>query len=588
VSAPPFDDSRRLTGVNPWFDGTGAALEVPGAVADGSVVRAWRGRIERMRTALGWPEAPIIARPHASGVSLAFGAPSDQLYTATEVNEWALLAALETVSDQGAPFTPFCAPGHPAASDEDSACRTLFALARVERVPGLLPLAEAAAGHRLNALLDEDSLTIGSGGGGRSWPLTGLPAPADVAWNARRDIPIALVTGSNGKTTTVRLLAALVRAHGWRTGHSCTDGVIVDGELVEAGDYSGPAGARTVLRRTDIDAAVLETARGGILRRGLAVQRAKVAVVTNVSADHFGEYGVHDLDRLTAVKLTVARTLDGSGTLVLNADDEWLVRHASEVPCAVAWFALDDAHPLLGAQRKRGGATCALREGRLRLRRDGCDHDLGAVAEMPLAFAGRARYNIANIAAASLAASALGIDAGIIAGVLARFGTTHEDNPGRLQHWSIAGIEIFLDYAHNPDGLRGLLEVAVGTRAAGRFGIVLGQAGNREDRDLRELAATVAGFQPDRVVLKDIEGYERGRAAGEVAVLLREELVRRGLAHDAVIECLDEFEAARGLLEWARAGDVLVLPIHAPDARGRVVGLLDGLRQRGGAGRSRG
>ncbi len=581
MAAPPFEDSRRLTGINPWFDGSGAVLEVPGGGADAAVVRAWRERVERMRAALDWPAAPVVAQAHASGVVLAFGAPIDQLYCATEVNEWALLAALATTAAETADSSAaFHAPGHPPAWDEASASHTLAAFARAERTTSnLVPLAATAGVRGLNVLADDEALTLGSGVGGRTWPLPDLPDAATIEWSGIRDVPIALVTGSNGKTTTVRLLAAMARAHGWRTAHSCTDGVFVDGEVLEAGDYSGPAGARSVLRRTDIDAAILETARGGILRRGLAVQHANVALVTNVSDDHFGEYGVHDLDRLAAVKLTVARALDASAVLVLNADDEGLVRHSSDLPCSIAWFALDDAHPLFGAHRGRDGATCAVREGRLRLHRDGRDHDLGAVADMPLTFAGRARYNIANIAAASLAALALGIPARTIAGVLAGFGATHDDNPGRLQHWSIDGIEVFVDYAHNPDGLRGLLDVAVGQRTAGRFGIVLGQAGNREDGDIRELAVTVAAFRPDRVVLKDIAGYERGRAAGEVAALLRDELVRRGTRSDAVIECLDEVDAARGLLAWARPGDVLVLPIHAPEARRQVLDLLDEMRR---------
>jgi UDP-N-acetylmuramyl tripeptide synthase len=590
VAAPPFEDSRRLTGINPWFDGSGAVLEVPGGVADGSVVRAWRERVERSRARLDWPEGAVVAHAHASGVVLAFGAPIDQLYAATEVNEWSLLAALAV--DAGATedsSTDFHAPGHPAARDEESASHTLAALARAERTAShLVPLATEAGLRGLNVLADDEALTLGSGAGGRTWPLADLPEVATVGWDGIRDIPIALVTGSNGKTTTVRLLAAMARTHGWRTAHSCTDGVFVDAVELEAGDYSGPAGARTALRRPDIDAAILETARGGILRRGLAVQHADVAIVTNVSDDHFGEYGVHDLDALARVKLVVARALGPSGLLIVNADDDMLVRHAPEQACPLAWFALDDAHPLLGAHRDRGGATCGIRAGRLHLCVGGVDHDLGAIDAMPLTFAGNARYTNANIAAASLGAAALGIDPATIATVLSAFGAAHADNPGRLQHWSIDGVEVFVDYAHNPEGLRGLLGVAAGRRGSGRLGVVLGQAGNREDADIRGLAAVAAGFGPDRVVLKDIEGYERGRRAGEVAALLREELICHGVAGDAVIECLDEVEAARGLLDWARAGDVLLLPIHAPQARREVVELLDGHPHRAGPARSAG
>ncbi len=150
-------------------------------------------------------------------------------------------------------------------------------------------------------------------------------------WSALRAIPKAVVTGSNGKTTSVRLLAAMLRAHGLTPGYSSTDGLMVDGACIDAGDYSGPVGARTVLRHPRVQAAVLETARGGLLRRGLVARDASVALVTNVSADHFGEYGIHTLDDIAAVKLTVAKALAGDGVLVVNADDPVLMRGV-EIP----------------------------------------------------------------------------------------------------------------------------------------------------------------------------------------------------------------------------------------------------------------
>ncbi len=307
---------------------------------------------------------------------------------------------------------------------------------------------------------------------------------------------------------------------------------------------------------------------------GLALQLADVAIVTNVSDDHFGEYGVHDLDRLAQVKLTVARALGDSGLLVINADDDMLVRHAAGHPGPIAWFAQDDVHPLLHAHRQREGATCGVHDGRLILSRGGQAHDLGLVADMPLTFGGVAHYNVANIAAAALGAIGLGIEVSTIIDVLGVFGSGPADNPGRLHHSQRDGVEVFVDYAHNPEGLRGLLGVATQRRGTGRLGLILGQAGNREDAAIRELAGVVAGFAPDRVMLKDIAGYERGREPGEVAAILRTELVQRGIAEDAVIECLDEAAAARALLDWARSGDVLVLPIHAPEARQDVADML--------------
>jgi len=571
----PFDDSRRLTGCNLYFDGVGAVLETVGVAIDDALLEGWRARTQLACRALGWGDAALVVRRHAGGAALAFEATIDQLFSATEVNEWAWLATLATAHAVDAGLH---APGHPAAWDEASALHTLRAFAAAECQPELPALLRAAETRGLAALIDDEVFSIGEGTGGRSWPLKDIPAIDAVPWTALHDVPVALVTGSNGKTTTVRLLAAIAQAHGWHAGHSCTDGVFVDGRAIDSGDFSGPAGAREVLRQPRVEVAVLETARGGILRRGLAVQRANVAVVTNVSDDHFGEYGIHDLNGLASVKLTVARVLGADGLLVVNADDAVLAAQATALSVPLGWFALDDAHPLLRVSREQGGSTCGMRDGHLHLFHQGVDHDLGVVTQMPLSFAGSAGYNIANIAAAALAAAALGIPARTIADVLARFGSAHADNPGRLQHWRFGTLQVFVDYAHNPEGLRGLLGVATTSLGHGRLGLVLGQAGNREDADIRELATVAASFHPRRVVLKDIEGFMRGRVAGEIAGILRNELVRHGVPAEAVIECLDELDAARGLLAWAHDDDVLVLPTHGVAARQAVVDLLDRLQ----------
>jgi UDP-N-acetylmuramyl tripeptide synthase len=579
VSAP-FEDSRRLTGANLYFDGPGAALEIaPGMAFDASVLERWRAGIARARAALDWPNGAIVVREHATGASLAFAAPIDQLYAATEANEWALYAALGLRADDTPVDDEAEQPRlHVAHFDDEEALRRLRELAQAEAKPALVALLAAARAHGLPAHADDEMLSIGEGATSRSWPLGELPAADGVPWPRLQGVPKAVVTGSNGKTTTVRLLAAMLRAHGLATGYSSTDGLFVDGERVEAGDYSGPVGARTVLRDPRVRAAVLETARGGLLRRGLVAHDARVAVVTNVSADHFGEYGIHDLDDLAALKLVVAKSLAPDGLLALNADDARLARHAASTGVArIGWFALGfaDAHA-------RGLPACGVRDDRLVLADAGGEHELGEVAAMPLTIGGSARYNIANIAAAALAASALGIEPATIGEVLARFGASNADNPGRLQRWTLGGVEVLLDYAHNPDGLRGLLRVAAGLRRGGRMALLLGHAGNRLDEDFRALAAVAAEAGPDRVWLKDIGGeYLRGRASGQVAAILREALLAADMREDALPVCLDEAQAAREALAWARAGDLLVLPLHEPAAREAVVALLDRLRDDG-------
>ena len=573
ASEPPFDDSRRLTGANPYFAGCGAAMEALGPRAqDPEALRRWRTCVNAMRVLLCWPPAEALARAHASGATLAFPAPADLLYAATELNEWAWCVA--------AGYAGFHAPGHPAAFDEVRAMDTLRHFAAAEARPDVIALLDAAAAHGVPTLLDDDALTVGLGVHGVTYPLDALPpSPDTVPWPTLGRIPAALVTGSNGKTTTVRLIAAMLRAHGLRTAHSCTDGLFVGDtaqiERLEAGDYSGPTGARQLLRRTDVEAAVLETARGGLLRRGLALAKADVAVVTNISEDHFGEYGVHSVEDLASVKLTIARAVagEGSGRLVLNAEDPLLRRLGPQAAPRLAWFAVDPAALPDEASTPR----CTVRDGRLVLHDGIASHDLGDVAAMPVTLGGHARYNVSNAAGASLAASLLGVPTATIRDVLAAFGRDHADNPGRLQRWSFAGLEIFLDYAHNPDGLAGLLDIAQAWRGQGRLALLLGQAGNREDAQIRDLAAIAARYTPDLVVVKDIDGYLRGRVAGEVAQVIRDELLRRGLPESALPVRLREADAAREALAWARAGDVLVLPVHSLAAKAEVAALLDAL-----------
>ena len=195
---------------------------------------------------------------------------------------------------------------------------------------------------------------------------------------------------------------------------------------------------------------------------------------------------------------------------------------------------------------------------------------------MPLGLGGTARYNLANLAGAALVASALGVPAATIASVAARFGAQRSDNPGRLERWRIGGAWVVVDYAHNPEGLQGLLEVAQRLRGPeGRLALLLGQAGNRADVDIAQLARVAAAARPSRVVLKAIAGYLRGREEGEVARLLAHELASAGVAGDAIAVELSEVEAGRELVEWARHGDVVVLPVHNLEARETLAGWLD-------------
>lgn len=568
--SPRIVDSRRLTGPNLFSSYEGALLHVAFDEHDGeALLRAWYAVAHRYVTRLGWSARETAFRRHPGGAQCFIAAPIDALLAATEVNEQAWLAGERAVV------------GH-ETSDEDDAVARLRVHVQHERSPALVALHDAASHHSLTFTFDDDDVSLGAGAGSRTFSRSALPTPAQVDWASLHDIPVALVTGSNGKTTTTRLLAAMLARAGYATGYTSTDGVWCAGTEVDHGDYSGPVGARLVLRDRRVTAAVLETARGGMLRRGVATHRANVAVVTGVAADHMGEYGIHTLDDLGAAKLIVARALLADGRLVLNAQDETLVRLArgalsmdertwshdhvihrawSLEHTSITLFSLDPNAPAIVDHLARGRDVCVLQQGELRYRSAAQDLSLGAVRDMPLTLGGAASYNVANALAASAAALALGVPVAAIRGTLSTFGASPSDNPGRLVRLEYRGAQLIVDFAHNPDGWRAL---AGATRAipSMRRIVVIGQGGDRDDQALDELAEAVWHDRPAVIVLKEMPKYARGRPPGEVTDRLALAFTRLGAPATSIRRAPNELGALTIALAESRPGDLLVLSVH--------------------------
>ncbi len=542
-------DSRRLTGPNLVTDRPGAVLEVelPDAGAT-DLVRAWQEEARLALDALGWGAESLAARRFPGGASLALTAPIDALYAATEVNEWAWTAATARL--------------HGEQVDRPPEFARLAALVAAERRPALLALQQAAATRGLRFLWDDQTVSVGSGTGSVSWAMDALPAPEAVDWTAVHDIPVALVTGSNGKTTVTRLVAGMIDAAGRVGGHTSTDGIKVGGEVLEAGDFSGPGGARRLLRDRRVEMAVLETARGGLLRRGLSVDRVEAALVTNIAEDHLGESGVFTLADLADAKLVVARALGGERPLVLNADDPALVEAAASITCPIAWFSLDPDHTILVAARARGANTATLRGTDLVLGRGRTARTITTVAKVPITVGGAARHNVSNSLAAALVGALLGLEDAAIARGLASLTNSPTGNLGRLNAFEFGTVRAYVDFAHNPHGITALMEMARALPATRRL-VLIGQAGDRDDHAIRELARTAWSGAPDRVVVKEMPHYLRGRPAGEVTGMLLEELRRLGARPDQLDLAEGEMEAVRQALTWAREGDLLLLTVHA-------------------------
>lgn len=536
-------------GPNLYSDRVGVVLEVTfGEASTDALLAAWATHATQLAELLGWERCEIHVRPEQGGASLFLAAPVDALMSATDVNEQAWVLA---ESGSAAKAAASVMMELRDKCDAEQATRsTLAAVYDEAHLRGLC------------VTFDDELVTLGSGCGARTWPLAALPDAADIEWSALHDTPIALVTGSNGKTTTTRLVAAMWRAAGRLAGWSCSDGVWVGDAPLEEGDYSGPAGARVVLRDARVEAAVLETARGGILRRGLAMSRADAAIITNIAADHFGEYGMGSLRDLAAAKAVVARAAGSRGCLVLNADDPLLVDVAADCECRIAWFSTATAHQALDAHVLAGGDAATLHDGRIMLHLGDVWHDLGAVEAMPITLRGTAQHNIQNILGASLLAAVSGVPVESIRATLARFGASPKDNPGRLQVYGFGALTVLVDFAHNPDGLAALCETARGMSATRRL-LVLGQAGNRDDEQLRALARAAWQVMPfDRVIIKELPTMLRGRVVGEIPRILMDELSRLGVSSARMEVAPGELDAVRRAFAWAQDGDLLVCPVH--------------------------
>lgn len=562
--SPSIVDSRRLLGANIYDRRPGVVLEV---TCDSLIAEArydaWARQTAVLARALGWGDTDVRVRRDAQGASLFLAAPVDVLMAATEVNEQAWVAA-ESGDDV----------------DEQVIAR-LRTAADAERTtrPNFAAIYAGGIARGISTNFDDDSICLGSGIGARVYTFAELPPLSGIPRRTIHDVGIALVTGSNGKTTTTRLVAAMCRAFGRVPGWCCSDGVWVEDQQLESGDYSGPAGAREVLRHPRVEAAILETARGGILRRGLAMSQAFAAIITNISADHFGEYGIESLSELAEVKAVVAKVLtDEDARLVLNADDPYLVALAKNLSVPVCWFSMGSENSLVDLSTVAYEAAEVV-GGRLILCVNGVSHDIGLVAEMPLTLGGTARHNIANLLGACLLAAAMGVSIEAIRDTAMTFGASATDNPGRLEIWRFSGVTVLTDYAHNPDGLAALATTAQAIPATRRL-LILGQAGNRDDDSLRELPrAAFAISHFDHVIIKEMPTMLRGRALGELPRILGEALAELGVSPDQIEVAPSEIDAVRRALSWARDGDLLVAPVHV--SKGEVSALLRQLQDSG-------
>jgi len=408
-------------------------------------------------------------------------------------------------------------------------------------------------------------------------PSYGKPRPlgeaiVDTLFPAGDDgrIPVVAVSGTNGKTTTVRLIAHLIAQTGLRVGMTDTNGVYIGGAPIDSGDCSGPRSARNVLMHPDVEAAVFETARGGLLREGLGFDRCRVGVITNIGeGDHLGLNHVDTAEAVAELKRVVIQNVSPDGVAVLNADDPLCVSMADRCPGAVTFFARDASNPVIAAHRERGrrvvfrdgdALVAVQRERQWRI----------PLAEVPLTRDGAIGFQAANAMAAIAATWALGIDWETVRRGLRCFVSDAETVPGRFNLFDWRGAKVVADYGHNPDAMLALVQ-AVQALPAVRRSVVISGAGDRRDEDLRR-QTRILGEAFDEVILYQ-DAAQRGRADGEVVGLLRQGLAGAARTR-TVLEIRGEFAAIDTALERLAPGDLCLVLVD------QVQEALDHLQRR--------
>jgi cyanophycin synthetase len=332
-------------------------------------------------------------------------------------------------------------------------------------------------------------------------------------------IPIIAVTGTNGKTTTTRLIAHIVKNNGFKVGFTTSDGIYVQNHMLEKGDTTGPISAEFILKDPTVEFAVLETARGGILRSGLGFSRCDIGIITNIQEDHLGISDIHDLNDLARVKSTVVKSVKKDGWAVLNAEDKHCVEIAKELSCKIAYFSMNEHCDVIVNHCRKGGIAAIYENGFVTIKKGDRKMRVDKVTHVPLTMGGKAKFMIANVLAATLASYLWGFKTEDIKSSLETFIPSAAQTPGRMNIFSFKNFKVMIDFAHNPSGYLGIEDFLQSVNSDHKVGIIAG-VGDRRDEDIKECAA-IAARMFNHIIIRQ-EKHLRGRTEDEIINLILE------------------------------------------------------------------
>ncbi|OBW42391.1 Cyanophycin synthetase [Chryseobacterium sp. MOF25P] len=361
-------------------------------------------------------------------------------------------------------------------------------------------------------------------------------------------IPIIAVTGTNGKTTTTRLISHIVKSNGYRVGFTTSDGIYIQNTMLTKGDTTGPISAEFILKDPTVEFAVLETARGGILRSGLGFGQCDIGVLTNIKEDHLGMNDIHNLKDLTKVKRVVLDSVKKSGWSVLNAEDEYSMRIINDLPSNVAIFSLDENNEYIKKFAKEGRTTCVYEEGYVTIKKGDWKIRIGKVKDFPITMEGKAKFMIDNVLAASLACYLYGFGIEDISNSLRTFIPSAQLTPGRLNVFKFKNFKVLIDFAHNPAGYEAIEDYLKNVESTKKIGIISG-VGDRRDEDIR-LCGKIAGRMFDHIIIRN-EKHLRGRTEEEINSLIIDGMQSSGkdVSYETIPKEIDALKHAMGMAE---------------------------------------
>ena len=441
----------------------------------------------------------------------------------------------------------------------------IFLAERISRVIGLDICGVDIMAENLTQPLKENGgviLEVNAAPGFRMHlaPSEGLPrnvaAPViDMLYPPGKNcgIPIFAVTGTNGKTTTTRLLAHIVKNTGCKVGFTTSDGIYIQNHMMEKGDTTGPLSAEYVLRDPTVEFAVLETARGGILRSGLGFSRCDIGIITNIQEDHLGLDDIHTLDDLARVKATVVKSIKKDGWAILNADDEQCIKIGEELECKVAYFSMNEENPLIKKLCAEGKTVAVYENGFITIKKGEWKIRIERATHVPLTLGGKAKFMIANVLAATLASYLWGFKTEDISLSLQTFIPSAAQTPGRMNIFEFKRFKVLIDFAHNASGYKGVEEYLQSVEATKKIGIIAG-VGDRRDEDIKE-CAKIAARMFDHIIIRQ-EKHLRGRTEEEIINLIMEGIMESGrsVTHEIIPK---EVEAIKHAINCAEEGSFI-------------------------------